>query len=166
MQLGPVRFSVDPKRQAARRPFEHVLVVRETEFWLDGATANAGIQGVYRKLAADEARNRLIIDDVIRALEEGRFPILLTERRNRLEYFAEQLRGFVRHLVILRGGMSPKERRQLGARLTEVPDDEERLVLATGRYAGEGFDDARLEVRIFDYVDRVEETTVEYDQEA
>ncbi len=229
MQLGPVRFSVGPKRQAARRPFEHVLVVRETEFRLDGAAANAGIQGVYRELAADEARNRLIIDDVIRALEEGRFPILLTERRNHLEYFAEQLRGFVRHLVILRGGMSPKERRQLGARLTEVPDDEERLVLATGRYAGEGFDDARLdtlflaapiswkgtlvqytgrlhrlhpkktEVRIFDYVDRgvpvltrmfekrlrtyraigyargeaplgyaepVEETTVEYDQEA
>jgi superfamily II DNA or RNA helicase len=135
-------------------------------------------------LTNDEARNRLILDDVIRALEEGRSPILLTERRDHLEFFAERLRGFVRHLVVLRGGMRSKERRELAARLAEVPDKAERLVLATGRYLGEGFDDARLdtlflampvswkgtlaqyagrlhrlhprktEVQIFDYVDR------------
>ena len=32
MQLGPVRFTIDAKSQAARRPFEHRLIVRETEF--------------------------------------------------------------------------------------------------------------------------------------
>jgi superfamily II DNA or RNA helicase len=115
---------------------------------------------------------------------KGRSPVLLTERRDHLEYFAERLRGFVRHLVVLQGGMSAKERREVGARLAAVPDEEERLVLATGRYIGEGFDDRRLdtlvlaipvswkgtlvqytgrlhrlhpkksEVRIFDYVDR------------
>jgi superfamily II DNA or RNA helicase len=51
----------------------------------------------------------------------------------------------VRHLIVLQGGMSERKRRQLGARLAEIPDDEERLVLATGRYIGEGFDDARLD---------------------
>lgn len=184
MQLGPVRFAVDPRSQAARRPFAHRLIVRETPFRLEGGAAEAGIQGIYAALAVDEARNRLILDDVLRALEEGRSPILLTERRDHLEYFAEQLRGFVRHLVVLQGGMTAKERRVLGDRLAAVPDEEERLVLATGRYVGEGFDDRRLdtlvlampvswkgtlvqytgrlhrlhpkksEVRIFDYVDR------------
>jgi len=184
MQLGPVRFAVDPKSQAARRPFDHQLIVRETAFQLEGARADAGIQGIYAALAEDEARNRLILDDVLRALEEGRSPILLTERRDHLEYFAEQLRGFVRHLIVLQGGMTAKERRELSTRLAAVPDGEERLVLATGRYIGEGFDDRRLdtlvlampvswkgtlvqytgrlhrlhpkksEVRIFDYVDR------------
>jgi hypothetical protein len=183
MQLGPVRFAVDPKGQAARRPFDHRLIVRETSFRLEGG-ADSGIQGIYAALAADEARNRLILDDVLHALEEGRSPVLLTERRDHLGYFAEQLRGFVRHLVVLQGGMAAKERRELGARLAAVPDEEERLVLATGRYIGEGFDDRRLdtlmlampvswkgtlvqytgrlhrlhprksEVRIFDYVDR------------
>jgi superfamily II DNA or RNA helicase len=183
MQLGPVRFAVDPKGQAARRPFDHRLTVRETSFRMEGG-ADSGIQGIYAALAADEARNRLILDDVLHALEEGRSPVLLTERRDHLEYFAEQLRGFVRHLVVLQGGMTAKERRELGARLAAVPDEEERLVLATGRYIGEGFDDRRLdtlmlampvswkgtlvqytgrlhrlhprksEVRIFDYVDR------------
>jgi superfamily II DNA or RNA helicase len=184
MQLGPVRFAVDPRSQAARRPFDHRLIVRETLFRLEGGGAEAGIQGIYAALAADEGRNRLILDDVLHALEEGRSPILLTERRDHLEYFAEQLRGFVRHLIVLQGGMTAKERRELGARLAAVPDGEERLVLATGRYIGEGFDDPRLdtlilavpvswkgtlvqytgrlhrlhprksEVRIFDYVDR------------
>ncbi len=184
MQMGPVRFAVDPKSQAARRPFEHRLIIRETSFQLEGGGTEARIQEIYAALAADEARNRLILDDVLHALEEGRSPILLTERRDHLEYFAGQLRGFVRHLVVLQGGMSPKERRELGARLAAVPDEEERLVLATGRYIGEGFDDRRLdtlvlampvswrgtlvqytgrlhrlhprksEVKIFDYVDR------------
>jgi superfamily II DNA or RNA helicase len=144
MQLGPVRFVVDPKGQAARRPFDHRLIVRETSFRMEGG-ADSGIQGIYAALAADEARNRLILDDVLHALEEGRSPILLTERRDHLEYFAEQLRGFVRHLVVLQGGMTAKERRELGARLAAVPDEEERLVLATGRYIGEGFDDWRLD---------------------
>jgi superfamily II DNA or RNA helicase len=184
MQLGPVRFAVDPRSQAARRPFDHRLIVRETAFRLDGSRAEAGIQGIYAALAEDEVRNRLILDDILHVLEEGRSPILLTERRDHLEYFAEQLRGFVRHLIVLQGGMTAKERREIGARLAAVPDGEERLVLATGRYVGEGFDDRRLdtlvlampvswkgtlvqytgrlhrlhsrksEVRIFDYVDR------------
>jgi hypothetical protein len=79
------------------------------------------------------------------ALAEGRSPILLTERKDHLEYFAHRLRGNARHLVVLRGGMTPTERRAAFATLAAIPDDEPRLVLATGRYIGEGFDDARLD---------------------
>lgn len=184
MQLGPARFTVDPRSNAARRPFAHRLLVRETSFRPTATTTDSGIQGVYRALAMDESRNRLILDDVIRAVHERRFVILLTERRDHLEYLAKHLQRFVRHLVVLRGGMTPKERAAAAAALAAIPDDEERLVLATGRYIGEGFDDARLdtlflampvswkgtlaqytgrlhrlhpakdEVRIFDYVDR------------
>ncbi|HEY2290794.1 MAG TPA: DEAD/DEAH box helicase family protein [Thermoanaerobaculia bacterium] len=184
MQLGPVRFAVDSRSQLARRPFDHRLIVRETAFRMDNASTETGIQGIYKALAEDEVRNRVILDDVLHALEEGRSPLLLTERKDHLGYFADQMRGFVRHLVVLQGGMTTKERRELGAWLADLPEGEERLVLATGRYIGEGFDDARLdtlflampvswkgtlvqyvgrlhrlhpkksEARIFDYVDR------------
>src|SRR5207249_2588084 len=137
MQLGPVRFFVDPKSQAAQRPFEHRLIVRETGFRLP-TSSEVGIQSIYRSLAADEARNHMILDDVIRAVSEGRSPILLTERRDHLEYFAERLRRFVRHLVVLRGGMTTKARAETTAELAKIRDEEERLVLATGRYIGEG----------------------------
>ncbi len=62
-----------------------------------------------------------------------------------LDYFAKKLHGFARHLVILQGGATAKERRRGLAVLAGIPDGEERLVLATGRYIGEGFDDARLD---------------------
>ena len=183
MQLGPVRCTIDPKQHAAERPFQHRLVIRETQFRcvVDG---QAKIQDLYRAMVADEPRNRLIVDDVLNALEEGRSPILLTERRDHLDYFARQLRPATRNLVVMQGGMSAKKRREVAAQFAAIPSDQERLVLATGRYIGEGFDDARLdtlflalpvswkgtlvqytgrlhrlhpgkkEVRIFDYVDR------------
>ena len=183
MQLGPIRLAVDPKSQAAQQPFAHKLLVRETGF-KQASDKVPSIQELYAALAGDEKRNRLILDDVIQALEEGRSPILLTERKDHLEYFAAQLGKLARHVVVLQGGMGTKERRVVKERLAAIPDAEERLVLATGRYVGEGFDDARLdtlflalpvswkgtliqytgrlhrlhpakkEVRIFDYVDR------------
>ena len=145
MQLGPVRFAVDARSQAARRPFEHKLVVRETGFSTNSMPEGTGIQELYAALAADRHRNDLIFDDVVQALEEKRSPILLTERRDHLEYLAERLQGFTRHLVVLHGDMKPKERREVIARLAAIPDGEERLLIATGRYIGEGFDDARLD---------------------
>jgi superfamily II DNA or RNA helicase len=183
MQLGPVRFTVDARNQAAHRPFNHNLIIRETGFSLDDGD-DLRIQELYRRLVADQQRNNLIFDDVLQALEEGRSPILLTERKEHLEYFAERLRKFTRNLIVLQGGRSAKRRRDDLNRLSAIPDNEERLVLATGRYIGEGFDDARLdtlflalpvswkgtliqyagrlhrlhpdktEVRIYDYVDR------------
>jgi superfamily II DNA or RNA helicase len=145
MQLGPVRFRVDARSQAARRLFVHKLIVRETGFRMAGDGHDAGIQEIYRALANDEARNRRIVEDVIAAVHEGRSPILLTERRDHLEYFAEQLRGFVRHIVVLRGGMTAKERQHSADQLASISDVSERLVVATGRYIGEGFDDPRLD---------------------
>jgi superfamily II DNA or RNA helicase len=184
MQLGPIRFRVDARSQATSRPFSHKLIVRETEFRLAADHSNIGIQEIYRAMANNAARNTVILNDVIAAIQEGRSPILLTERKDHLEYFAEHLRGFARHLIVLRGGMTAKSRNRAVEQLASIPDTAERLVLATGRYVGEGFDDARLdtlflampiswkgtliqysgrlhrhhraktEVRVYDYVDR------------
>lgn len=184
MQLGPIRFAIEAKSQAAKRPFEHRLIVRETGFRFRGDPSSLAIQDLYRVLAEDQRRNELIINDVLAALEEGRSPLLLTERKDHLEDLAAQLRPAAKNLVILKGGVGVRQRREVAERLAAIPADEERLVLATGRYIGEGFDDARLdtlflalpvswkgtlvqyagrlhrlhegkrEVRIFDYVDR------------
>ncbi|HEV8337911.1 MAG TPA: DEAD/DEAH box helicase family protein [Candidatus Polarisedimenticolia bacterium] len=145
MQLGPARFCVEAKSPAARQLFKYELVVRETSFWLKAVPNEVGIQDIYGALAADEQRNRLVLDDVIRAVELGASPVLLTERRDHLDYFAAKLRGFVRNLIVLRGGGTPKQRQKLVTQLAEIPEDEERLILATGRYIGEGFDDIRLD---------------------
>ncbi len=145
MQCGAIRFTIDPKSEAARRPFIHRLIVRKTGFRLSGIDTNFGIQEIYKMISTDEERNRLIVDDVISALEEGRSPILLTERTDHLEYFEEQFRRGVKNLVVLRGGMTARKLKEIMARLAAIPEDEERLIIATGRYIGEGFDDNRLD---------------------
>jgi superfamily II DNA or RNA helicase len=147
MQLGPVRYTFTAKAAALARGFRHRLLVRETGFV---GTWKAGdrIQDLYASLANDEARNTAILDDVIEALEDGRSPLLLTERRDHLEFFVDKLRPMTRNLVALHGGLSPKDRREALQLLAEIPADEERLVVATGRYVGEGFDDPRLDTLV------------------
>ena len=145
MQIGPIRFRADPRDQSAQCPFEHRLVVRETGFEPPVQASDITIQGLYSLLVTDEKRNERIIDDVLLAMEEGRSPIVLTERKDHLEHLHQRLKGFVRHIVVLRGGRSAKERREIQEQLASIPAEEERLLLATGRYIGEGFDDARLD---------------------
>jgi superfamily II DNA or RNA helicase len=146
MQCGPVRFSVHPKSQEARTQFKHQLICRTTDFSMDNP--DAAIQGIYASLVADQKRNDLILTDIRQALKEGRSPVLLTERKEHLDLLADRLRNDVKHLIILSGRLSAKERRETMERLAAIPDGEERLIAATGRYLGEGFDDSRLDTLI------------------
>lgn len=145
MQLGPFRSSATARSGLAQSALSRRLFVRPTAFRLHDLAAEAGIQMIYRTLAADEARNQLIVDDVLHALDNGRSPILLTERRDHLESLAERLEGKVPDLLVLRGGMKPAERRALSVDMAGPSGGRPRLVIATGRYIGEGFDDARLD---------------------
>ena len=144
MQLEPVRHAVDPRSRIAASPFNHWLIVRETAFEFDG-DSDQPIQRIFRALMLDDGRNELILDDIIGSLEAGRSPIVLTERKAHLDFLADRLRGFTKHLIVLRGGMGAKARREALDTLNALGGDEERLVLATGRYIGEGFDDSRLD---------------------
>ena len=147
MQCGPVQFRTSAKAQARQRPFGHRAILRETEFELPAGmdAERPPIQHVYAALAADEDRNDMIFDDVLEALEAGRSPILLTERKDHAHSLAERLARFARNVLVLRGGMGARQRRAIMQRLEDIPETEERVLIATGRYVGEGFDDARLD---------------------
>jgi superfamily II DNA or RNA helicase len=147
MQCGPVRHRIDARSEAAKRPFDHVVRIRDTSFQLQAAldTSSLSIQDVFKEMVADEARNDLIFDDVLRALEAGRSPVVITERTAHLETIAKRLERFARHVIVLRGGQCEKQRRDIAARLAAIPHAEERVIVATGRYLGEGFDDSRLD---------------------
>jgi superfamily II DNA or RNA helicase len=103
------------------------------------------IQEIYRAIALDEQRNELIVNDWLREIEAGRSPLLLTERTDHLKLLSERLKGAVQHVIELKGGLGKKQRQQMAERIQAISDQEPRLILATGRYIGEGFDDARLD---------------------
>jgi superfamily II DNA or RNA helicase len=147
MQCGPVRHRVDARTQAGSRPFDHKVVFRRTEFRLARSNPDEkpAIQEIYAKLALDQARNDLIFDDILTALDAGRSPVVITERKDHLEVLAGRLKKFAKNVVVLQGGMNAGRSRAATESLATIPDREERVLVATGRYLGEGFDDARLD---------------------
>ncbi len=148
MQCGPVRYRVDDRQQNVLHSFTHRVIVRKTNFVLPTQLAGIqqpGIQEIYAMLVTDPIRNQIIVNDVIEAVRAGRSPVLLTERREHLTYFADALAEKVKNIIVLSGGMGRKQRTSLMNQLKNIPEDEERLIIATGRYLGEGFDDARLD---------------------
>jgi len=148
MQCGPVRHRVNAKAEALRRPFTHSVLVRPTGFKSvapPSADKRVEFTSLYGELIADESRNRRICEDVLEAVSAGRSPLVLTERNEHLDSLASQLEGRVQHVIVLRGGMGKKQREAAAAALAAVPAEKARVILATGRYIGEGFDDARLD---------------------
>lgn len=147
MQCGPVRYHVSARKQATERPFDHKVVLRRTQFRLTRKVPEEKppIQEVYGQLGRDSARNNLIFDDILAALEAGRSPVVITERKDHLDLLAQRLSKFAKNVIVLRGGMGARQSRAANDALATIPDTQERLLLATGRYLGEGFDDARLD---------------------
>jgi superfamily II DNA or RNA helicase len=145
MQCGPTRFSMSARTMTETTPFEHTVIPRRTEFRTAAELTDITIHDIYSALVGDVARNEMIAADLIRAVEAGRSPLLLTGRTEHLQYFAAKLNGVVKHVFVLKGGMGKKQRRSIAQALASVPEHEPRVILATGSYIGEGFDDARLD---------------------
>ena len=136
---------MSPKAMTETNPFEHKVIPRQTDFQMPADLAEVTIQDAYAVLTNHASRNEMIAADIAYAIASGRSPLLLTGRTEHLQYFANRLSGIAKHVFVLKGGMGTKQRRETAAAMAAVRDDESRLILATGSYIGEGFDDARLD---------------------
>ena len=99
-----------------------------------------GITFIYKDLIADEQRAMQVVADVMAALSQGRNCLVLTNWTAHLYKLADALRSMGRDPVILRGGMGARARAAALARLRPQPGGPPLLAVATGPYAGEGFD--------------------------
>ncbi|HBJ86288.1 MAG TPA: restriction endonuclease subunit R [Verrucomicrobiales bacterium] len=148
MQCGPVRHRVDARQQAAERPFTHEVLVRPTGFMPGGEPEEdkrMEFQRLCDAVMKSPTRNAQIIAEVLLAVKAGRSPVVLTERTEHLEVIAAGLRAQVPHVITLQGGMGRKSLAAALDQLKAIPADEGRVVVATGRFLGEGFDDSRLD---------------------
>lgn len=144
MQCGEIRYRVDAKAQAQKRSFEQYLIPRFTSY-RKNYELGRHISDIYNDLAQSELRNRKITDDVICAVNAGRTPIVLTERKEHAARLKELLCGECDNVIVLTGAASQKEKRLAMEELDSVPDDKSLVVIATGKYVGEGFDYPRFD---------------------
>ncbi|MCL1883479.1 MAG: DUF1653 domain-containing protein [Defluviitaleaceae bacterium] len=147
MHCGKIRYRVDAKQQAEERPFEHFLIPRFTRFQKpvhrDGDKWE--IQDVYTDIQNSEIRNNLIVQDVVAAVEQGRNPIILTERTEHVAILADILSSQLKNVITLTGGLSQKQSREALQNVANIPANESFVLVATGKYVGEGFDMPRLD---------------------
>ena len=144
MQCGPIRFSTDVKSQIAKQSFDRFLIPRFTSY-NSILEDRLSIATLYKYLSEDEIRNNLIVEDICKAVNTGRTPIILTNRTVHVSVLAEKLKATIKNVISLTGAGTTKEKREAMQRLQTIPDSEQLVIVATGKYIGEGFDYPRLD---------------------
>jgi superfamily II DNA or RNA helicase len=123
-------------------------VLPRSRFTRIDLSTEAGIQDVFRHLANDQSRTDAIAIEVKDAYEQGRKVLVLTERTEHLDSIKAALDGQVPAPFMLHGRMSKKQRAALIAELDALPPDAPRILLATGKLVGEGFDHPPLDTLV------------------
>ena len=144
MQCGPIRFSADAKTQIQKQSFLRYLVPRFTSY--RSVTENRqSFALLSQSLAESELRNTLIVEDVLNAVTAGRTPIILTGRTSHVKLLSEMLKPHISHVIQLTGEGTAKSKREILQGLHDIPQNSPLVIVATGKYVGEGFDYPRLD---------------------
>ena len=144
MQCGPIRFSADAKAQIQKQSFQRYLVPRFTSY-RPVTDDKQSFTELSQSLAESEIRNNLIVEDVLNVVAAGRTPIILTARTSHVELLAEMLKQHVANIIQLTGEGTAKNKRETLQKLQDIPKDAPLVIVATGKYVGEGFDYPRLD---------------------
>ncbi|MBK5968731.1 MULTISPECIES: TOTE conflict system archaeo-eukaryotic primase domain-containing protein [Thiorhodovibrio] len=144
MQCGPIRYTAT---QPAGAPHDLAVVPHELSGGID-LPPEAGIQEVFRHLANDQDRTKTIADAICEAFDKGRKVLVLTERTGHLDAIHAALAGKVPSVFVLHGRMSKKQRGALIAELDALSPNAPRVLLATGKLVGEGFDHPPLDTLV------------------
>ena len=144
MQCGPIRFSADAKSQITKQSFDRYLIPRFTSY-RSITEDRQTITAMYQSLSEDTVRNNLIVNDICKVVGSGRTPIILTNRTSHVTLLAEKLKTTIPNVITLTGSDTTKDKREALQRLQTISPSEPLVIVATGKYVGEGFDYPRLD---------------------
>jgi len=144
MQCGPIRYKADARQQMAGQTFNRLLMPRYTSCRILTDDKPTYTQ-IIHKLSGDQTRNELIANDISASLEAGRTPLVLTTLTAHIKTLEEALNKVNCKVITLVGSESAMEKRQKMDALKAVAPTERLVIIATGKYVGEGFDFARLD---------------------
>ena len=144
MRCGPIRHTA---AKPAGAPHDLEVAPYSLHARID-LPSEAGIQDVFRHLANDQVRTAAISDEIEHAFNHGRKVLVLTERTDHLDAISAALDGKIPPPFVLHGRMSRKQRAALIGQLEALPPEAPRVLLATGKLIGEGFDHPPLDTLV------------------
>ena len=104
------------------------------------------VQELMRHLADDQHRTDQIVTEAVAAWQEGRKLLVLSERTDHVNAIASALAPQLSELFVLHGRVGQRQRSATLAALEALPPETPRIVVATGRLVGEGFDHPPLDM--------------------
>ncbi|SFB19923.1 hypothetical protein SAMN04515620_12512 [Collimonas sp. OK607] len=144
MQCGPIRHTA---AKPANAPHDLVVLPRMIDNRIE-LPPDAAIQDIFRHVANDAGRTQAIADEIVESFRQGRKVLVLTERTEHLEAINTALGGRVEHFFTLHGRLSKKQRATILKSLEILSSDAPRVLLATGKLVGEGFDHPPLDTLV------------------
>ena len=148
MQCGQILYATTAKQMNRVQNFEHYFIPRFTNFHIaaeNEENSKQSIQNYYSEMIKAESRNLLIVSDVQTAVKAERTPLVLSDRIEHLKLLKENLKDAAANVIVITGKGTQKQKKEQLEILNKVPASESLIVLATGKYAGEGFDNPRLD---------------------
>lgn len=147
MQCGPILYRDDAKKQADERSFAHILSPRFTNYQLppEWDIGQSQIQDIFTDLTISGNRNRQIIQDILTALRNERSIMVLTDRKDHVELLVKEIKPSFPEVITLTGMGTTKQKREKLEVIKSYPTNKPMLIVATGKYVGEGFDVPRLD---------------------
>lgn len=141
MAAGPIRHKVKSQTDEQFEQQVQVHQLQDSEPQSVTVTEERPkVADVYRLIMENERRTNQIVADVVRSVNQSRHPLVLTERREHAQQINRLLQERGIDSVILTGGMKAVELKSANERLAAA-----KVVVATGKYVGEGFDLPRLD---------------------
>jgi superfamily II DNA or RNA helicase len=144
MQCGPIRYTA---AKATNAPHDLEVIPHFLSAQIN-VPPKAGIQDVFRHLANDQARTRAIANEIDSLYKQGRRVLALTERTEHLYAIQAALDKHAPALFVLHGKMSKAQRTLRITELEALAPKAPRIVLATGKLVGEGFDHPPLDTLV------------------
>ena len=144
MQCGPIRHTANKPAGS----LQNLEVFPHSRFSAITLPIGTGVQDIFRHIAQDQERTSAISREIKTAYEQGHKVLILTERTDHLTAIVESLGDLASAAFVLHGRLSKKQRSLLMANLNAMSPDSPRILLATGKLVGEGFDHPPLDTLI------------------
>lgn len=148
MQCGDIRYEVDAKKFNKQLKFLMKVYVKSNHLeFVDKGISDYTINEINNLIVKDVVRNERIIKDIKYEFNNKKNILVLTERLEHMDYFKEELSKLTNNLFLYYGGIGKKVLKQYDELMERIKsNDENKIIIATGSYIGEGFDDASLDV--------------------
>ena len=148
MQCGDIRYKVDSLTFNKKLNIPMKVIAKKSRLnFTNQNIDNYELNEINDLIAKDIIRSENIIKDIKKEYDNGKNILVLTERLELMNYIYDKLSKYTNNIFKYYGGIGKKVLKSYMELNNQINENEDnKIIVATGSYIGEGFDDSKLDV--------------------